>query len=350
MGQGPAIRPTGKIGKEWNKEMENVFKRFLSLAMAVLLVFSNIPASVFASEVEECSHDVKLVSSTATCTEAGVATTTCGVCGEVISTEDAEATGHSYVDGVCACGAEDPNYIAPVNEEGTEEQPEQETEAQEENSEETPEESALCTETEGCTLEKGHDGECVVSEPEAQEDDGVIDSEEELAEAIAAGGDVVLGGNIDVTTTIVIPAGVNVTLDLAGYAITSGLQDDLIKHIYPFDVYGDMTIKDSVGDGSITGRGIYVQEGSKLTVESGEIYGIDSNGGSALYQYGGDIVINGGRVEQKANGTYNFAINAAAGTVTVNGGWVGGNHGAIAAVGATVVIKGGEFVCTLISV
>jgi hypothetical protein len=101
-----------------------------------------------------------------------------------------------------------------------------------------------------------------------------------------------------------------------------------------------------MGDGSISGRGIYVQEGSKLILEGGSIYGIDSNGGSAIWQYGGDIIVNGGHIEQKAEGTYNFAINGLGGTVTVNGGWIGGNHGAIATEGASVIINDGELVCT----
>lgn len=184
------------------------------------------------------------------------------------------------------------------------------------------------------------------------ESDGVIDTEAELSAALTAGGTVTLGGNIEVNTMIAIPAGITATLDLAGFAITSGYQDgygaasDTPKHIYPLDVYGNLTIKDSSENGSITGRGIYVQSGSTLTIEGGSIYGIDSNGGSAIYQYGGEIVINGGHIEQKAEGTYNFAINAGGGTVTVKDGWVGGNHGAIAAGGAAVTIINGTFVCT----
>ena len=152
---------------------------------------------------------------------------------------------------------------------------------------------------------------------------------------------------IVVTATIKIPAGDTVELDLNGKTVTSVYQTNSTdKHIYPLNVYGNLTIKDTKGNGSITGRGIYVQVGSKLTIDGGSIYAIDSNGGSALWMYGGDVVINGGHIEQKAEGTYNFAINAPAGTVTVNGGWVGGNHGAIASSGAAVVINGGELVCT----
>lgn len=175
----------------------------------------------------------------------------------------------------------------------------------------------------------------------------LVTTEAELAEALTTGGDVTLNADIAVSTMIPIRAGVTAKLDLNGHAITSGYQSGSdSKHIYPLDVYGNLTIEDSQENGSITGRGIYVQDGSRLTIEGGAVYGIDANGGSALFQYGGDIVINGGHVEQKATGTTNFAINAKAGTVTINGGWVGGNHGAVATFGAVVVLEGGKFVCT----
>ena len=159
--------------------------------------------------------------------------------------------------------------------------------------------------------------------------------------------EIVFYQDIVINEQVVIPEDKTVTINLNGKAITSGYQtDSTSKHIYPLNVYGALTIKDTKGNGSITGRGLLVQSGSKLTIDGGSIYAIDSNGGSALYMYGGDVVINGGHVEQKAEGTYNFAIQAPAGSVTVNGGWIGGNHGAIAVTGATVVVNDGELVCT----
>lgn len=53
----------------------------------------------------------------ATCTEAGLtAGTKCSVCGEVLSgCEAVDALGHTFDKGVCTvCGAEDPDYVAPV--------------------------------------------------------------------------------------------------------------------------------------------------------------------------------------------------------------------------------------------
>ena len=170
----------------------------------------------------------------------------------------------------------------------------------------------------------------------------------EAALAAAEKGDTVtLLTDVQLTKSVKIAAGEAVTLDLNGYDITSGYQTDSAeKHIYPFDVYGELTIKDTKGEGSISGRGIYVRDGAKLTVESGTIYGIDNNGGSALYQYGGDIIINGGKIEQTAEKTTNYAIYAGGGTVTVNGGTVVGKHGALSVTGAAAIVTGGELICT----
>jgi len=197
--------------------------------------------------------------------------------------------------------------------------------------------NALGAEAEGTTVDSGS----VVSSAPTQVEVATLD---ELQAALADNSNNL---PIVVTASIEIPAGVTAVLDLNGKTITSGYQaDSATKHIYPLDVYGDLTIKDTVGGGSISGRGIYVQNGSKLTVESGAVYGIDDNGGSALYQYGGDIVINGGLIEQKADYTYNYAINAGGGTVTVNGGKVVGKHGALAVSGAAAKLTGGELICT----
>ena len=128
-----------------------------------------------------------------------------------------------------------------------------------------------------------------------------VATEADLKTAVAAGGEITLGADIEVKEEIKISSGVTAVLDLNGKKITSGYQiGSTSKHIYPFNNYGTFTIKDLAGEGSITCRGILVQDGSKLTIESGAVYAIDSNGGSVFFQYGGDIVINGGHIEQKA--------------------------------------------------
>lgn len=120
------------------------FRRFLSLAMAFLMVLSNVPVQAFATEVEACTHAIQSVSTTAaTCTVDGAAVTTCDSCGETLSTETLTATGHSYVDGACSvCGESEPGATPAANEE------------------DSSEKSGACTKTEGCTLASGHEGDC----------------------------------------------------------------------------------------------------------------------------------------------------------------------------------------------
>lgn len=64
-----------------------------------------------------CQHENKTTETVnATCTEAGSTTVTCKDCGEEISNEVIEATGHNYVDGACTtCGELVPvaNFVVP---------------------------------------------------------------------------------------------------------------------------------------------------------------------------------------------------------------------------------------------
>lgn len=87
-----------------------------------------------------------------------------------------------------------------------------------------PDAPAACTKTEGCTLAEGHEGECVLpkenGEPVVTMLDGV-NTPEELETALAAGGTVVLSGNITIDNASKSFTIQNaVTLDLNGFSIT----------------------------------------------------------------------------------------------------------------------------------
>ena len=117
--------------------------------------------------------------------------------------------------------------------------------------------------------------------------DGVIDTEAELSAALAAGGEVTVGGNVELTAEIEIPTGVTATLDLNGKEITVAYQEGSTeKHIYALNNYGTLTIEDGVGTGSITARGIYNQDGATLTVNEAKIVAQDYNGGACVWGYG----------------------------------------------------------------
>ena len=64
------------------------------------------------NEVAALGHNYEATVTAPTCTEAGYTTYTCA-CGDTYTGDEVAALGHTYVDGKCECGAEDPNYVPP---------------------------------------------------------------------------------------------------------------------------------------------------------------------------------------------------------------------------------------------
>ena len=70
--------------------------------------------SITLTTGEPCEHtNTTTTTVDATCTEAGSTTVTCDDCGTTVSTETIPATGHTFVDGVCDCGATKPTEPTP---------------------------------------------------------------------------------------------------------------------------------------------------------------------------------------------------------------------------------------------
>ena len=67
---------------------------------------------VYEPKAAAHEHSYTTVVTAPTCTEAGYTTYTCE-CGDTYKADEVAATGHTYVEGKCACGAEDPDYVAP---------------------------------------------------------------------------------------------------------------------------------------------------------------------------------------------------------------------------------------------
>ena len=65
-------------------------------------------------ENHECTNTTSNVTAP-TCTEQGYTTYKCALCGLSTKGDYVDATGHTYINGKCECGAEDPNYV-PVHE------------------------------------------------------------------------------------------------------------------------------------------------------------------------------------------------------------------------------------------
>ena len=110
---------------------------------------------------------------------------------------------------------------------------------------------------------------------------------------------------------VVSPENMTVTLDLNGKALTGGA----------LDVYGTLTITDTSegASGSITGtkHGIWVNPNASLTVNAGTI---KSGTGYAVRSDAGTVVIDGGKIQNSAEGA--GAIYVTDTTLTMTGGTV----------------------------
>lgn len=298
--------------------MDNRLKRFLSLALAIIMVIGMMPANVvFATgnegtpdagqdpaqveptteaptteeptEPEEttvhiCVYDTVVIDKEATAREAGQKTLSC-VCGasktEKICADDCQLTeGH---EGDCVLA---------------------------------------CDRNPGCIEDEDHDGPCV-----SEEGALLIGSAEELEAAMAAitnrnavtfnlGGDLTtdlkLTADITLNSTLVVPAGYNIAVDLAGYTMS-------VAGKYALHNKGTLTINDTkrtVDNNTVNGK-IHVTSGDYAalfnegiaTVKSGvfvsaDHYALDNRKGATLNVDGGS-----------ASGINNFE-----GTVNISGG------------------------------
>ena len=85
-------------------------KRILSILLVLLLAFTTL----VGCGLTKCAHDYDSVVTNPTCTATGITTKTCKLCGDVQTSDELAALGHDYVNGVCSrCDAADPDYVAP---------------------------------------------------------------------------------------------------------------------------------------------------------------------------------------------------------------------------------------------
>lgn len=128
----------------------------------------------------------------------------------------------------------------------------------------------------------------------AETGDGVIDTDVELAEALVAGGEVILGGDITLTHEVIIDA--DTTLDLNGHTIT--LEDNDLEEGWSFGRIcvksGHMIIKDSKGGGAVKTD----QYGNIALEDNLESFTIESGAIGCLSVYEGMVNINGGTIDE----------------------------------------------------
>ena len=145
-----------------------------------------------------------------------------------------------------------------------------------------------------------------------------------LASAVAAGGDVVLGANIEITTTIVVNTDVN--LDLNGYTLTGPHNYNGGSNLYAFNVAaGTLTLDDTSAaqTGKISCKYSGIQtKGGTFVMNGGKIIAADANMAVAIVNYGGSVVINGGSVEAYHWSILTQGYWTTTATTEINGGSV----------------------------
>jgi hypothetical protein len=66
--------------------------------------------SLFPGE-KPCEHEYEATVTAPTCTAAGYTTYTCKHCQNTYTADETAMIEHEYKDGVCSCGATDPDYV-----------------------------------------------------------------------------------------------------------------------------------------------------------------------------------------------------------------------------------------------
>ena len=164
-----------------------------------------------------------------------------------------------------------------------------------------------------------------VPEPEAFDRSGTendaITSWSDLKTALAAGGEVILTQDLTAgadDSTLTIPSGVTVTLDLNGHTLGPGpVNDDKVIHVRG----GTLLLK---GDGTITGGnrcryGIFVESYGTFTMDGGTVTEVTVDG---VRVTAGTFTMNGGAIM----GSGEYGVNALNAAFTMNGGEITGSQ------------------------
>ena len=146
-----------------------------------------------------------------------------------------------------------------------------------------------------------------------------VSTEEELINAVNAGGDVKLGANLDLSKILKVPAGVEVVLDLNNKTLTLPTDAETTAAIgyayYGIDVRGKLTIN---GNGTVEIPGGYGLQsygtGSEITINGGTYNQNHEDAVYLLFSYT-DLNVNGGVFNAKYS-----AVNSYKGTLNITGG------------------------------
>lgn len=191
-----------------------------------------------------------------------------------------------------------------------------------------------------------------------------------LAEAVASarsGDEIIVSSDITLAEMVEIPAGKTLTIDLNGKAIA--MEESILTTAYALNNMGTLTLKDSVGTGSVSARGIYngynangdPVTSAKIVVESGTYNAKGTNGGAAVFNYGeaeikggtftsvGSYAVNtreGSKLTVEEGATITGGMYLSFASVVINGGKISGSRSDCHVVyswSSDVTINGGVF-------
>lgn len=159
-----------------------------------------------------------------------------------------------------------------------------------------------------------------------------VTTTEELTAALMSKETIVLGNDITITTDTLTANNLKQTLDFNGHKLILDGEDEFDYGC--LDVYGELTLVDSVGDGGIIGKfydgfdkvptAVFINDGAVVNLESGTIKNVYR--GVANYYSGGTFNMTGGKIAVKQASEIESAgvFFHRGGTVNLNGGEISG--------------------------
>ena len=159
-----------------------------------------------------------------------------------------------------------------------------------------------------------------------------VTTTDELIAALQSKEAIVLGNDITITSEITTANNLKQTLNFNGHKLILDGEDEVDYGC--LDVYGELTLVDSVGDGGITGKfydgfdkvptAVFINDGAVVNLESGTIENVYR--GVANYYSGGTFNMTGGKIAVKQASAIESAgvLFHRSGTVNLNGGEISG--------------------------
>ena len=159
-----------------------------------------------------------------------------------------------------------------------------------------------------------------------------VTTTDELIAALQSKEAIVLGNDITITSMTSTADNLKQTLDFNGHKLILGGEDQFDYGC--LDVYGELTLVDSVGSGGITGKfyhnatkvptAVFINDGAVVNLESGTIENVYR--GVANYYSGGTFNMTGGKIAVKRASEIESAgvLFHRGGTVNLNGGEISG--------------------------